>query len=65
MDMESLYLRILIQGGIFMLDIVSWKLFEKTGNIDAYLLYSDIKLIDNAKGVRYKKNEIEIPENNR
>lgn len=48
-----------------MLDIVSWKLFEKTGNIDAYLLYSDIKLIDNAKGIRYKKNEIEIPENNR
>lgn len=47
-----------------MLDIVSWKLFEKTGNIDAYLLYSDIKFLDTSKNIGYKHNDIEMPENN-
>jgi hypothetical protein len=32
-----------------MLDSVIWKVFEKTGNIDAYLLYSDIKSTRNIK----------------
>ena len=26
-----------------MLDKISWKVFEKTGNIDAYLLYTDVR----------------------
>ena len=29
-----------------MLDSLLWKVFEKTGNIDAYLLYLDIKNIN-------------------
>lgn len=32
-----------------MLDSVIWKVFEKTGNIDAYLLYSDIRNIKHDK----------------
>lgn len=52
-------------GGVFMLDIVSWKLFEKTGNIDAYLLYSDIKFLGRTENIGYKHNEMEVPENNR
>lgn len=48
-----------------MLDIVSWKLFEKTGNIDAYLLYADIKFLDKAKTTGYRHNEMERPENSR
>jgi hypothetical protein len=43
-----------IQGGSFMLDNVFWTVFEKTGSIDAYLLYIDLKDLNNIKDVGAK-----------
>jgi hypothetical protein len=40
-----------------MLDVVSWKVFEKTGNIDAYMLYVDIKLRNMVEKMEYRRNE--------
>lgn len=33
---------------------IYWNLFEKTGNIDAYLLYLDIKKMSDLKGAEIK-----------
>ncbi|KPU44106.1 hypothetical protein OXPF_22730 [Oxobacter pfennigii] len=41
-----------------MLDIISWKLFEKTGCIDAYLLYIDMKKINDIKGYDEDKDSL-------
>lgn len=34
-----------------MFDKISWEVFKKTGDIDAYLLYIDLKNLDSIKDI--------------
>ncbi|HBM76178.1 MAG TPA: YqzL family protein [Clostridiaceae bacterium] len=43
-----------------MLDSMVWKVFEKTGSIDMYLLYSDIKYSNTKEEKNNKQKENEI-----
>lgn len=38
-----------------MLDNVAWKVFEKTGNIDIYLIYSDIRKLNTSNEKEHKQ----------
>ncbi len=38
-----------LQGGHHMFDILFWNVFEKSGNIEAYLLYKDFERHYSAK----------------
>ncbi|HBM81253.1 MAG: YqzL family protein [Clostridiales bacterium] len=46
-----------------MLDKVVWKFFEKTGNIDIYLMYNDIKNTNQLKTAE-KNNKDEADSKN-
>lgn len=37
-----------------MLDNIIWRFFEKTGSIDTYLLYVDIKSLNKIKEIKTK-----------
>lgn len=44
-----------------MLDKMIWKVFEKTGDINAYLLYADIKSVSDVKNPEITAGTQSIP----
>lgn len=44
-----------------MLDKMIWKVFEKTGDINAYLLYADIRSISDTKNSEVTAGDHSMP----